>query len=274
MFEIGIVEAKNIIKTINEKYHFDFSDYALTSFKRRIEVIIEQNNLKYVDILINKLLEDQKFFESILDKLIVPSSEMFRDPSLWRLLRDEIIPALVRDSGSNIKIWLPNSVSGDELFSLTILLDEMGLLDKVSIQVSCLSEKNIDLIKSGYFDVSKLELSLENYTRTNGKFDLSKYYKIDQTKIIRDTNLIRNVTFFRQNEYTEPVPQGIKLVLFRNKMIYFNQVLQTKILKNIYQSTSPGGYLIIGTKESLSQLFSYSDFVRVNNVESIYKRKG
>ena len=273
MIEIGIVETRNIINLITEKYNYDFSDFALTTFKRRIERFIELNNLKHPDILINRLQDNKEFADSFFDLLSVPSSEMFRDPSLWRVLREEIILSIYRETGTGFKIWLPCSVSGDELFSLTILLSEMGMLDKVQILVSCISDKSIETIKSGIFQEHKLEISTDNYIRSNGKLDLSNYYSISNGQITRDKSLIKNVIFSKQNTFLEPAPTGVKLVLFRNKLIYFNQTLETKVLKTIYNSISVGGFLVIGTKESLHYLYGNNEFSLINNLESIYKRR-
>lgn len=270
MIEIGIVETRNIINLIAEKYNYDFSDYALTSFKRRIERYIEQKNLRHPDILISRLMTNKELIDDFIDELTVPSSEMFRDPSLWRVLREETINSIYREAGSGFKIWLPNSVSGDELFSLVIMLSEIGMLDKVQILVSSLSEKSLETIKSGKLAEHKIEISVDNYVRSNGKHELYHFYN---NQLVRDLSLIKDVTFFRQNTLLEPAPQGVRLVLFRNKMIYFNQTLQTKVLKTIYNSIAVGGFLVIGTKESLHYLYGNNEFSLVNNMESIYKRR-
>ncbi|HEY4787614.1 MAG TPA: CheR family methyltransferase [Bacteroidales bacterium] len=273
MIELGIVDTRNIINLIAEKYNYDFSDFALTSFKRRIEMLMEQNNIKHPDILMNRLMENKNFVDSFIGQINVPSTEMFRDPSLWRVLRDEIITNIYRETGTGFKIWLPNSVSGDELFSLAILLVEMGLLDKVQILVSSMSERSLDTIRSGLFPEYKLEISYDNYIRSNGKFSLSNYFSVVNNQAIRDVSLIKHVTFFNQNTLLEPAPQGVKLVLFRNKMIYFNQTLQSKILKIIYNSMTTGGYLVIGAKESLGLLYGNNEFTLMNEAENIYKRR-
>jgi chemotaxis protein methyltransferase CheR len=164
-------------------------------------------------------------------------------------------------------------VSGDELFSLTILLSEIGLLDKVEILVSCLSNKSIEIIKSGIFQNGKFDISRDNYIRANGKYELSNYILTKDVSLIRDTKLIQNVTFFKQNVFLDPVPQSIKLVLFRNKMIYLNQTLQGRILKTLHNVLSSGGFLMIGTKESLNTHYGSTDFISINQTESIYKPK-
>lgn len=274
MLEIGIVETKSIIKAIAEKYLYDFSDYALTSFKQRLERSIELHNIKYFDIFQNKLLEDKIFFETFLSELEVPSTEMFRDPSLWRIFREELIPDILKDSGACLRIWLPNSVSGDELFSLCIMLHEMKLLDQVKIYVSALSQRSLDVIQSGYFQNGKLSISTDNYIRANGKMGLSDYYTTVKGEIFRDKSLIKDVIFSLQSVIPEPMAQPIKLVLYRNKMIYFNQTLESKVLRCFEQNLNAGAHLIIGTKETISNIYGNSEFNLVNNSESIYRRKG
>jgi chemotaxis protein methyltransferase CheR len=273
MAEIGIVETKNIIATISDKYNIDFSDYALTSFKRRLERLMDCYNFRYHDLLVNKLVESPEFLDTFIYETSVPSSEMFRDPSLWRLLREETLPGLMKESGQPVKIWLPNSVSGDELFSLAIVLHETDLLQKVQIIVSVLSDKSIDVIKSGMISQSKLEISTDNYVRANGKSVFSEYFREEKGMVMRKTDLIKDVTFIKQDIAISSYPQGVKLVFYRNKMIYFNQVLQWKVVKNISQAMLPGGLFIIGTKETLSNIYGSTDFSLISDNESIYKKK-
>ncbi len=272
MTEIGIVDTRNIIKLIQEKYAFDFSDFALTSLKRRLEYILQLRNLKHPDLLISRLKDNPVFFEQFLEDIIIPSTEMFRDPSLWRLLRDNIIPQLYKET-SKFKIWLPGCVSGDELFSLCIVLRELELLEKVQIYVTCLSKKNIENIKTGILKSSKLEVSEENYQRINGKGKFLDYYKEVNGTAFRDSQLIANVIFEEQKIELENPPTGVKLILYRNKMVYFNPTLQIKILKTLHSSLITGGYLVIGIKEFLANLYNVNDFMLINSLESIYKKK-
>jgi chemotaxis protein methyltransferase CheR len=272
MTEIGIVDTRNIIKLIQEKYAYDFSDFALTSLKRRLEGILQQRNLKHPDLLLSRLNDSPQFFEQVLEDIQVPSTEMFRDPSLWRLLRDELIPRISKES-PRLKIWLPGSVSGDELYSLCIILKELDLLENANIIVTCLSIRSIDYIKSGILRTAKMEVSQENYERINGKAKFNDYCTFTNGVVYRDRSLIKNVNFELEKIDLENPPSGIKLVLYRNKMIYFNPTLQIKILKNINNSLLPGGHLVIGIKELLANLYNANDFILVNPSESIYKKK-
>lgn len=272
MSEIGIVDTKNIIKLIQEKYACDFSDYALTSYKRRLENVLSLRNLKHPEFLLNKLKEDPKLFDQFLNDISVPSTEMFRDPSLWRLLRDELLPKMYREF-PNFKIWLPGSVSGDELFSLCIVLKELDLLDKIQIHVSSLSNKSLDYIKSGLIKHAKIESSEENYIRSNGKDKFTSYIKEVNGLFYRDTHLISQVSFDIQNIEMDKAPSGIRLILYRNKMVYFNSTLQLKTLKILNNSLLANGVLIVGVKEFLGNLYNVNDFTLVNPNESIYKKK-
>ena len=272
MVEIGIVDTRNIIRLIQEKYGYDFSDYALTSLKRRLDYVLQLRNLKHPEIFVNRLNDSSDFFEQLLDDLSVPSTEMFRDPSLWRLLRDEIIPSIYKES-SKFKIWIPGSVSGDELYSLCIVLKEMDLLDKVQIYATCLCKKSLDFIKTGVLRSSKVEVSEENYERMNGKGKFFDYCKDVNGTVYRNSDLVANVVFDIQKMELENPPTGIKLVLYRNRMIYFNPTMQMRVLKNLHASLAPGGYLIVGIKELLSNLYNLTDFVLINPLESIYKKK-
>lgn len=273
MFELGIVETRNIINAIADKYNYDFTDYALTSFKQRLERIIDQNNIKYAEIFIEKVLQDNKFFETILNNIEVPSTEMFRDPSIWRIIRDDLLPSFIKEGNNDLKVWIPNSVSGDELFSLCIVLQEMGILNNVQILVSSLSNKSIQTIKSGIMANSKIEISTDNYVRFNGKNKLSDYYTLTNGEVVRDVTLLKNVTYYKQEITLDRVPQGVRLVLFRNKMIYFNQTLQSRIVKLLYNDLPAGAILIIGVKESLNNFFGTHEFSLIYSSESIYKRK-
>jgi chemotaxis protein methyltransferase CheR len=269
-FEIGIVEYRNIIKVIKETHDYDFSEYTLTSLKRRIERLIQLQNLRHPDLLIERLRDDKAYFQRFLEEVAIESTEMFRDPSFWRYLRDELLPSLLHDN-LKIKIWFPSCVSGDELFSLCILLTEKNWIDKAEIVASCLNENIIDKVKSGFFKTSKSEVSAENYGRFQGNSAFHNYYKSTNDILKRDSSLIKNVTFIKQNINFDNSPQDIKLIICRNQLIYFTQGLHDKALKVFSESLMPGGYLVIGVKEQVG-LISSKYFKLINENESVYKK--
>ena len=272
MTELGIVDIREIIKNIFSKYDYDFSKFALTSFKHRLEKIMMKNNLSSVNSLLKKLKNNKEFFDIFLHEISVPSTEMFRDPSLWRWLRDELFANINEKDLSRFKIWFPNSVSGAELYSLAILLKEMNILDKVHIISSSLSNKSIEYIKEGRCELKNIEISAENYIRFKGNSNFSNYYRLDRYYAYRDTSLIKNVEFKKQNINFDNSPMNIKLVLFRNSLIYLNPSSQEKVLQVMHSNLSATGHLILGIKERIKDMNTIKEFEPVNELEGVYKK--
>jgi chemotaxis protein methyltransferase CheR len=269
-FDIGIVEYRNIIKVIKDTYGYDFSDYALTSLKRRFEKVILEHNLKQSDNLIEKILKDAVFFDKFLQEVAIEGTEMFRDPSLWRYLRDEILPMIINEENL-AKIWFPFCISGDELYTLAIVLKESDLLDKIEIIASCINNQVIEQVQKGVFRPYKIDVSIDNYSHFQGNSHLNDYYKIAGDQVIRDTSLIKNANFIKQNINFDNSPKEVKLVIFRNQLIYYNQNLHDRVLKIIHQSLMTGGYLAIGFKEQIGMINS-NNFKIVNVAENVYKK--
>ncbi|MDY0201806.1 MAG: CheR family methyltransferase [Bacteroidales bacterium] len=273
-YEIGIVETRNVLKTLLDIYGYDFRDYALTSLKRQLEEVITKHGLRDSDGLIQRLTSNPKFVEQFLQDITPETTEMFRDPSLWRTLRDDIIPEIAKSS-TKLKIWVAAFDSGEELYSICILLKEMDLLDKFQIFVSTISDEVTKKIKLGLLDAKQLEVNEANYERSNGIANYKDYHStVNASGLFKmDSTLTKDVTFLKQNTFFPNPPTGIKLVLFRNQLIYFNSTLQDKIIQVIYDSLMPGAYLAIGAKETLENTNSNNKFTVVNDCEKIYKKK-
>ncbi len=274
MVELGIVDIREIVRIIKKSYDYDFSNFALTSFKYSLEKVMAVNGLINAENLFRKLSDAPDFFDSFLHDLFIPSTEMFRDPSLWRWLREEHFYNMPERHLDNYKIWIPQCISGAELYSLCILLKEIDLIDKVKIFASVYSNKSLEFIKSGRYPLKKLEVSKENYVRFQGSNTLETYYTLSNNEAIRDTSLIKSVEFIKDDINFSKAPQNLKLILFRNVMIYYNPTLQNLILDKMNKSLSAAGNLIIGIKETLKPSNALStSFELINNNESIYKRK-
>lgn len=273
-YEIGIVETRNVLKALLDTHGYDFRDYALTSLKRQLEGVITKHGLRDPEGLIQRLTNNHKFLEQFLKDITPETTEMFRDPSLWRALREDIIPEIAKSS-TRLKIWVAAFDSGEELYSICILLKEMDLLDKFQIFASTISDEVTKKIKLGLLDAKQLEVNEANYARSNGTRAYKDYYSSVNTSgtFEIDNTLTENVTFLKQNTCFNNPPAGIKLVLFRNQLIYFNPTLQDKTLQVIYESLMSGGYLTIGAKETLENTNSSNKFTMVNDREKIYKKK-
>ena len=191
---------------------------------------------------------------------------------MWRMLRDSVIPELIRSSGS-AKFLVPMISSGEELYSLSILIRESGFEKDCQVFATAFSENIIEQIKKGEFNPKKIENSDSNYQKFSGKFEFQKYYSLSNTSAFWDKSLVENVQFSIQNTSFDNLAKSLRLVIFRNKMIYFNQLLADKAVMAIHQSLLPGGYLVTGTKESIGTGMVGSNFQLIDKNEKIYRRK-
>lgn len=270
MLDIDINDLKRISELIYQKYHYDFRNYAMSSFKRRVLRIMELKKLS-VDSLIKKLNDNPIFINEFLDELTVNVTEMFRDPSFWRIMREEIIPAIMLNH-KQFKIWHAGCSSGEEVLSMCIMLKEMGILHDVTMIATDLDVNILERAKSGIYPAKNMELNEKNYIRFQGTGSFKDYYREENGMALFPKELLANVSFRRHDLVLGDVFNKFDLILCRNVMIYFNQSLQNEVLKKFHESLFKYGYLAIGSKESLIWCDYSNRFIVVNNEEKIYKK--
>lgn len=270
MLDIDIADLKRISELIFQKYNYDFRNYAMSSFKRRVLRIMELKKLN-VDALLKRLNENPQFINEFLDELTVNVTEMFRDPSFWRIMREEVIPAIMLNH-KQFKIWHAGCSSGEEVLSMAIMLKEMGIHHDVTVIATDLDVNILEKAKSGAYPIKNMELNEKNYIRFQGTRNFKDYYREENGQAIFDKELLSNVSFRRHDLVTGDIFNKFDLVLCRNVMIYFNQALQNEVLKKFHESLFKYGYLAIGSKESLIWCDYANRFIVVNNEEKIYKK--
>lgn len=270
MQDIDIVDLKKISEFIFQKYQYDFRNYAMSSFKRRVQRILELKKLT-VDGLIKKLTDTPSFINEFLDELTVNVTEMFRDPSFWRIMREEIVPAILLNH-KQFKIWHAGCSSGEEVLSMAILLKEMGILDSVQLYATDLDTTILERARSATYSMKNMELNEKNYIRFQGAGSLTDYYKAENGYAVFNKDLLANVNFRKHDLVLGEAFNKFDLILCRNVMIYFNQTLQNDVLKKFHESLFKYGYLAIGSKESLIWCDYANRFIVVNNEEKIYKK--
>lgn len=268
--ELDIADLKRITELVKQKYAFDFTNYAMSSFKRRIIRILDLNNMT-IETLIKRINESPDFFETFLNEITVNVTEMFRDPSFWRVMRDNIIPAILLNH-KTFKIWHAGCSSGEEVISMCILLDEMGILENVTIIATDLDSSILQKAKLGTQNLKSMELNEKNYIRFQGKGELKEYYKTENGQAVFDRRLLKNVSFRKHDLVTGDVFNKFDLILCRNVMIYFNQKLQNEVLTKFHESLFKYGYMAIGSKESLIWCDIANKFLVANNEEKVYKK--
>jgi len=265
---ITITEYRNILKAIKERFNVDFNDYTLVFLKRRIESFMSAYRYNSAESLINHISRDDDFIHLFLREMLVESTEMFRDPSFWRALRDFILPKLINEN-KTVRIVLPHCVSGDELYTLCIILSENNWIHFTEIYAATMDPFFENNIRNGYFALYKYEVSADNYLRYQGKYDFTKYCQLKEDRSVRDVSLIQQVHFLKKTDNFEYLPNDIHLIIFRNQMIYYTQTLQDKILKTFYDKLGKNGCLAIGVREQLG-IVSQQLYRVINESERIY----
>lgn len=264
---INLREYREILNKIKEVYNYDYGDYALSILRNRINDTIRILNYSEVKDFLQDIEKDEKLFNYFSKEIAVDETEMFRDPSVWRILKSEVLPKLV---GSNTaKIWFPDVSSGDDIYSMAILLKETGLTDKFAIYASSHCSLCIEDIEKGVYDIKKKEVNIANYERFKGEAQLSDYFRILNKKIHMNYGLLENVSFINKS-MMEKSPSGIKLIMFRNRMLYYNGSLKNKFLKLINEKLISGGYLCVGIKELIDDISER--YISPYEDEAIFKK--
>ncbi len=270
ILDIDIADLKKITSAMHEKYGYDFRDYAMSSFKRRLLRIFQLYNLT-AETLIRKINEQPEFVTSFLDEITVNTTELFRDPGFWRLLRQEVIPS-IRLNNQQFRILHAGCSSGEEVLSMAILLHEMGIYHDISITATDIDTVILEKAKAAAYPIKNMELNEKNYIRFEGRSHLKDYYTEQNGKAVFDPRLLRNVSFRKYDLVTGDVFNKFDLVLCRNVMIYFNQKLQNEVLKKLHSSLFTYGYLCIGNKESVIWCDYANRFITVNHEEKVFKK--
>jgi chemotaxis protein methyltransferase CheR len=265
------IEIKLLIETIRLKYGYDFSQYALASLTRRFMNTLSETRLKKLSEMIPLLLYNKDFFNKFMLNISVKSTEMFRDPLFFSALRNKVIPYL--RSFPIIKIWSAGIATGEEIYSIAILLKEEGLYDKSIIYATDLNDAAIDVAKKGIYPASEIKKFTQNYQKAGGKRSLSDYYYADYNSAIFDRSLIKNIVFSNYNLVSDQVFGEMNLIFCRNVMIYFNKELQDRVLKLLSDSLCYNGFLCLGSKESLEFSTICNDYIPFDKEQKIYHKK-
>lgn len=261
----------DILELIYQRYGYNFKDYSTASIKRRVLRCMELSNIKTVYDLKFQLVNDKEYFNWFLEAITVNVTEMFRDPEFYREMRSQVFPKLA--SYPIIKIWLAGCATGEEVYSMAILLKEEGLFGRAKIYATDINPLNIEKARKGMVALSNMKNYTQNYINAGGKGDFSDYYTARYGNAILRKELRDHVLFSQHNLVTDHVFSEFQLVCCRNVLIYFNRNLQNRVMHLFYDSLSPMGYLAIGTKESLLFTDLRDKFDVISPSNKIFRRK-
>ncbi|WP_114782660.1 CheR family methyltransferase [Botryobacter ruber] len=268
---ITSADIKNLLESIRFKYGYDFTDYAEASATRRIAQFMKTNRIGTVPELEKILLRDEETFARFILEFTVNVTEMFRDPPFYKSLRENVIKRLA--TYPVIKIWIAGCSTGEEVYSMAILLKEEGLLDRSVIYATDINQRALQTAREGVYRMSLMKTYTSNYQKAGGKSTFSDYYTAKYDSALIDKALKQNIVFSIHNLAVDKSFNEFQLILCRNVLIYFNQSLQNKVINLFYDSLSPFGFLALGNKESLLFSDKQNDFADVDKRERIYRKE-
>ena len=265
------IEIDLFLEAIYQKYGYDFRNYGKAHIKRRLLHRMQLSKMSSISEMQYKVLYEEAFFNLILKDFSINVTEMFRDPSFYKNLREEIIPIL--KTYPFIKIWHAGCSSGEEVYSMAILLMEEGLYDRTQIYATDFNHQILRKAKEAIYPISKIKEFTANYQKSGGTKSFSDYYMAKYESVIFNSELKKNIVFADHNLVTDKAFAEVHMIVCRNVLIYFNKDLQNQVLKLFTSSLLPGGYLCLGTKETIRFSDSNIYYNTIIENEKIFKKK-
>jgi len=272
MFSVSILEAKTIIRTIDKIYGTDLSGLAMASFRLRLSEILKTHNFKNTNALIERLLEDPEYYETFIRDISIGSPDMFRDPDFWIYFRDQFLPIILK-SRRYPEIIIPESVTGNELYTMAVLLNETGLDYRIDLVVTCHNVKIQKHITEGKLPNIRFKNSKDNYEVFHPGSSFENYTETRSGNIYMRADLLQEVEFRLQSPDELVCSDKTALVFYRNRMIYQNAELQYKRLKQFLKEMPKEAYLITGIKEAIDGFGMEQLYETVSEDLKIYMKK-
>ena len=272
---MGNIENENLeidlfLEAMFKKYGYDFRNYSRASIKRRIKHRLKLSDIKTISALQHKLINNWDFFETVLRDFSINVTEMFRDPSFYKAMREKIIPR-VKDL-QQINIWHAGCATGEEVYSMAILLKEEGIYDKCRIYATDFNKDVLEKAKQGIYQAKLLKQYILNYREAGGIESFADYYTAKYEFVLMDSSLKKNILFSDHNLTCDGVFGEMDIVICRNVLIYFNIELQNHIFKLFSDALGEPGFLCLGSKETINISDYAKNFEAIDKDERIYQK--
>ena len=268
--ELETLEIELLLEAVHRRYGFDFREYAQASLKRRLWRRMHAEGVTTVTQLHDRLLHEPACMERLLLDLSINVTAMFRDPSFYLALREHIVPAL--RTYPFTRVWCAGCSTGEEVYSLAILLSEEGLYDRTRIYATDINEQVLDTARAGVFPLDKMQQYTQNYIKAGGKREFSEYYVAAYDGARFSRSLTENIVFAQHNLVSDRAFNEFNVIVSRNVMIYFDKTLQDRVHRLFYESLSTFGTLALGRKESVAFTPYADSYEVVDAAERIYRK--
>jgi chemotaxis protein methyltransferase CheR len=264
-------EVSSLLETVFQKYGYDFRQYSDAHIKRRILNRMKLSGFQDIAQLQSKVLHDETFASGFLLDLSITVTEMFRDPGFYKSLRVNVIPVL--KTYPFVKIWHAGCSTGEEAYSMAIILQEEGLYDRTTLYATDFNQQALNHAKDGIYANKMMKEYTANYQLSGGKESFSSYYTSDYENVIMNHSLKKNIVWANHNLVTDSVFAEVNLILCRNVLIYFERNLQNKVQKLFHESLTNGGILCLGSKEGLRFTDFNENYTELDKLQRIFKKK-
>lgn len=265
------LELRLLLEGVYLKYQHDFRHYALASLRRRITQAMTRFNCATVSQLQDRVLHEPEVFAGMLQYFTVQVSEMFRDPPYFRAIREKVVPIL--QTYPFVKVWVAGCSTGEEAWSLAIMLQEEGLLSRSLIYATDINPEALRTAEAGVYALDRIASFSTNYLNAGGKASLAEYYTAAYNNAIFDKRLRTQIAFSDHSLATDTVFSEVELVSCRNVLIYFDRELQARAIGLFHDALAPRGFLGIGSRESLRFSPYVNAFTEFLREERIYRKQ-
>jgi chemotaxis protein methyltransferase CheR len=264
------LEIELLLQGLYAWYGYDYRDYAYHSIRRRILYRMQAEGIPTVTGLLDKLLRDPECLRRLVADFSIHVTEMFRDPTFFYTFREQVVPIL--RTYPSLRIWHAGCSTGEEVYSMAILLEEEGLYDKATIYATDMSAKALKTAKAGVFPLADMKKFTGNYMRAGGKGAFSDYYNVLDGGVRFHSRLTKNVVFAQHNLVTDGSFNEFNVIFCRNVLIYFNKALQEKVHALFYESLGLFGILGLGDKETIAYTRHADGYEEVLRGEKLYRK--
>jgi chemotaxis protein methyltransferase CheR len=265
------IELALLLEAIFQKYNYDFRHYAMASIKRRMSQAKQKFGCRSYSALQDLVLHDESVLPGLLGYLTVQVSEMFRDPSYFLALREQVLPHL--RTWPSLKVWVAGCSSGEELYSLVILFREEGLENRTMFYATDINPEALARAQAGVYEMNRIPQFTENHRKAGGKSSLSDYYTAAYGGAVFDKSLRNRVVFSDHSLVSDAVFAEMQLISCRNVLIYFVREMQDRVIGLFRDSLSQQGFLGLGAKETVRFTEHATAFSEFNRTERIYRKR-
>lgn len=259
-----------VLNDVVELYGYDFTDYSRASMRRRITRLILNDRFSSFAEFRYRVRNDKLYFKRFVEEITVNVTEMFRDPLFYKALREQVLPHLA--TSPVIRIWHAGCSSGEEVYSMAILLHEANLLKKSLLYATDINPSVLEKVRHGVYPISQMKQYSENYILSGGKHDFSSYYTAQYNSAKFDELLGKRIVLATHNLVSDRSFNEFQLILCRNVLIYFDKPFQDRVLHLFYESLEALGYLALGAKETLKFTQLAKNFKQLENREKIWRK--